>query len=147
MPTTAPASVRSSPVRPPPSGRSATVTKAIESEGEGINGLRIQAQAGSPLSFRCSPLPPFPISDLRQVLAVFVDVVFMVNQFVTQGLFGVRRPRPQAGHAVNHIPHHMKSVQIIEHHHVKGGGCGALFFVTPHVQIPMIGPAISQPMY
>src|ERR1041385_200765 len=75
---------------------------APESDGGGSFGLRHS---------RCSPSP---IPNLRHVLAVAADVGFVVNEFLVQGLLGVRAASAEARDAVNDVVGEMETVEIVQ---------------------------------
>ena len=88
--------------------------------------------------FSVAGLAPLPIADFGHVLAVFVDVIFMIEEFVAQGLLGIGGARAKAWHAIDHVTHQMETIKVIQHDHIEGRGRGALFFIAAHVQVVMI---------
>ena len=60
-----------------------------------------------------SVLIPFPVPDLRHVLAVFADVGLVVDELVAEGLLSVGGARAQARHPVNHVPDQMEAVEVV----------------------------------
>ena len=49
------------------------------------------------------------------------------------------------GHLIDDVLHQMKTIDVVLHAHVKGGGDRALLLVAPDVEVA-VGPAIGQPM-
>ena len=49
-------------------------------------------------------VPPLPIDDLRHVLAVLVDVLGVLDQFVAHRLLGVGGSGAELGHPVDYVP-------------------------------------------
>src|SRR6266851_10257950 len=56
---------------------------------------------------------PFPIPNRRQVLAMLRDVLLVLDALVADGLLGVRSLGPKLWHAINHVGHEMKAVQVV----------------------------------
>src|SRR5579863_91857 len=56
---------------------------------------------------------PSPIANLRHVLTMGTDVVLVIKQLVTDKLLGMRGPRAQARHAINHVPGQVEAVHLI----------------------------------
>ena len=89
---------------------------------------------------------PFPVADLRHIVAVAGDVLFVLDELVAQKLLEVGAPALQPGHAVDHVAGQMEAVEIVQHRHVERRGRGAFLFISPHVQIVVIGAPISEAM-
>src|SRR2546429_8844781 len=89
---------------------------------------------------------PLPIPNLRQILAMLRDVLLVFDEFVADGLLGVGSLGTKLRHAVNHVRDEMKAVEVVHHHHVKRSRGRAFFFVTAHVEGPVVGAAIGEPM-
>src|SRR4029077_10503599 len=60
-------------------------------------------------------LSPSPAADFRRILAVLGDIRLVVDERVADRLFRIGCPRTQLRHAVDHILHQMKAVEVIEH--------------------------------
>src|ERR1700677_1190797 len=88
---------------------------------------------------------PLPIPNLREVLAVLIDVMLVLDEFVLHLLFKVGAPGTQVWQAIDDVLHEMKAVEVILHPHVEGGGDGALFLVAADVQVA-VGSAVGQPV-
>ena len=56
---------------------------------------------------------PHPVAYLGQVLAVLVDVVFVLDQLIPHLLLQVRAPGAQVGQAVDHVLHQVEPVQLV----------------------------------
>jgi hypothetical protein len=89
---------------------------------------------------------PFPITDFRQVVSMFADVLFVLDELVAQELFEMRPDALQARDAVDNVARKMKSIQIVENGHIERRGCGSFFFVSADVEIVVIGAAIGEAM-
>ena len=87
---------------------------------------------------------PLPIPDLRQVLAVPVDVLLVLEQLVAEGLFDVGRPRAESRHTIDGVGDKVEAIQFVQHDHIEGRRGGTFLLVTAHVQIFMIGAAIRE---
>src|SRR5579864_1678882 len=89
---------------------------------------------------------PLPVQNLRHVDAVLMNVLFVLDKFVTQELFEMSANALQFGNAVDGISREMKAVQIVHHRHIKRRGRGAFFFIAAHVHIVVVVTAVRQPM-
>jgi len=89
---------------------------------------------------------PHPISDFGQVLAVQVDVSFVLDQLVPELLLQVDAPLAGLRHAIDCVHHEVEAVQVVQHRHVEGGGDSPLLLVTADVDVVVVGAAITQPM-
>ena len=65
--------------------------------------LHIVSFCGAPSSLGRAALPPSPTTDLGHVITIFGNVLFMLDEFVVDGLLGVRRASFEFRHAVDHI--------------------------------------------
>lgn len=63
---------------------------------------------------QASTRAPFPVAYLGHVLAVFLDVVLLVQQSVAEVLLGVRRAGIQAGHAVDDVAGQVEAVEVVQ---------------------------------
>jgi hypothetical protein len=77
---------------------------------------------------------PFPISGFRQVLAVFINVLFVLDKLVLELLFQIDALTAGLRQAVNGVHNQVEAVQIVQHRHVKGRGDGAFFLVAANVE-------------
>lgn len=57
---------------------------------------------------------PLPIPNLRQVLAVLRDVLFVLDELVANGLLGVGGMGTERGHAINHVGDEVKAIQVVD---------------------------------
>src|SRR5216683_8298080 len=85
---------------------------------------------------------PLPIPDFRQVVAMFADVLFVLDELVAQELFEMRADALQARNAIDHIACEMEAVQIVQDRHVERSCRGSFFLVSAEVEIVVIGAAI-----
>src|SRR3984957_19679884 len=89
---------------------------------------------------------PLPVADFRQVLAVSVDVLLVLDQLVPELLLQVDAPVAGLRQAVDGVDHEVKAVQIVQHRHVEGRGDGALLLVTTDVDVVVVRAAVGQPV-
>src|SRR5215471_19109519 len=82
---------------------------------------------------------PSPVENIRMVLAVFRDVLAMIDERVADRLLRVGSARPKLGQPVDDVLHQVEAIKVIEHAHVEGRRGGAFFLIAAHVQIDMIG--------
>src|SRR5262245_34537859 len=54
---------------------------------------------------------PFPAGDLRHVLSVLGDVLFVLQQLVANRLFGIGGARSQLWQPIDHIPDEMEPIE------------------------------------
>src|SRR4029078_13703800 len=94
-------------------------------------------------------LPPTPARDLGHIVAVPRDVLLMLDELVAYSLLGIRSPRPQLRHAIDHVAYQVKAIEIIQYAHVERGRGGALFLVTAHVDVVVacapVGQSVDEP--
>ena len=76
---------------------------------------------------------------------MFVNVLFMFDEFVLHHLLKICSLSTQMRQAINHILDQMKTVQVILHPHIKSCCNRTLFFIATDMQVA-IGPAIGQSM-
>src|SRR6266702_2422585 len=89
---------------------------------------------------------PFPLAYFGHVLAVFVDIAFMIDELVAEGLLYVGRSCAEARHPVDDVSHQMEPVEIVQDHHVERCRRCPLFLVTAYVKISVVRPTIGQSM-
>ena len=70
----------------------------------------------------------------------------MIEQFIAEVLFDICRFGSQAGKTVDHITNQMEAVEIIPYHHIERCGGTSFFFVSPDMQVLMIGPPVGKPV-
>src|SRR5882724_11371452 len=87
---------------------------------------------------------PLPVAHLRQILAMFGNVLLVLDALVTHSLLGIGHAGAELRHAIDDILYKMEAVEIIQDHHVKGGGGGPFFLVAAHMQVGMVGATVSQ---
>src|SRR6266851_4611984 len=87
---------------------------------------------------------PSPVTDFRQIVSAFANVLFMLDQFVAQQLFEVASDALQSWNTVHYIPGQVEAIKIVQDRHVERRCRRALLFVAPHMEIVMIVPAISE---
>src|SRR5450759_2227370 len=70
----------------------------------------------------CSSLlgSPLPVPNLRQILAVRVDVLLVLDELVLELLLQMKALLACLRQAVDRVHHKMEAVQIVQHRHVEG---------------------------
>jgi hypothetical protein len=58
-------------------------------------------------------VPPLPVANLRHIIAVLSDVVLVLDQPVAHLLFHVCADRLKLRHALDHIHHEVKTVEVV----------------------------------
>ena len=91
-------------------------------------------------------IAPFPVADLRHVLAVAVDVLFVLDQLVLQLPLQMNALAARLRQAIDDVHDEMEAIQIVEYRHVEGGRDRAFFLVAADVKVGVIGAAIGQPV-
>ena len=56
---------------------------------------------------------PLPVQNLGHVLAVLVNALRVLDQFVTNRLLGVGGFGPKLRHTINHVPHKMETIHVV----------------------------------
>src|SRR5450755_3413056 len=87
---------------------------------------------------------PPPVGDLWRILAVLAPVASGVEAGINHLLAQGSGARLQPRYPVEHVNDEVKPVEVVEHHHVKGGGRGSLLLVSPDVEVVVVPPAIGQ---
>ena len=88
---------------------------------------------------------PAPVPDLRQILAMCVDVMLVFDELVTHRLFQIRAFAAEMGQFVHDVLHQMEAIVVVLHTHVKRSGDRSLFLVAPDMQVPVCS-TVGQPM-
>ena len=88
---------------------------------------------------------PFPIPNFRQILAVFVNVMFVLDEFVLHLLFQIGTLGTQMRHAIHHVLHEMKAVEVVLHAHIECRRDRPFFLVAADVKVA-VRAAIGQPV-
>jgi hypothetical protein len=91
-------------------------------------------------------LRPLPVPDFRQVLAVLVDVVLVLDKLVLELLSHIDALVAGLRQAVDGVYHKVKAIQIVQHGHVEGRCDGPLFLVAPDMDVVVVGAAVGQPV-
>jgi hypothetical protein len=79
----------------------------------------------------------------RQVISVFADALFVLDELVAQELLEMSADALQARDAVNHVPRKMKSIQVVQDSHIEWSGRCSCLFVSTNVEVVMIRAPIS----
>src|SRR5262245_61864346 len=110
----------------------------------GCAGLYIIPFGGTALYRYGAFLSPLPTQNEWVVLASLIDVLTMRDKRVADCLFGVRGTRAELWQAVNDVLHKVEPIHLVQYDHVERcRGC-ALFLVTPHMDVLVVGPAIGK---
>src|SRR5215468_8737243 len=124
-------------------------TRALKNTRARLTGFRNDTWPGcsSPcFSVSVVSLFPLPITHFGHIFAVFADVLVVLIELSAEELNGLVAFFFHSRHTANGVDRKLKAVHIVEHHHVKGCGGGALFLVAAHVQVVVILPAIREPV-
>ena len=89
---------------------------------------------------------PFPVANLRQILAVSIDVLLMLDEFVLHLLLQIISFYIYLRQAIDDILYKMKPVQFVLYSHVERGCYCALFYISPYMQV-LVGSTIGQAVY
>ncbi len=90
--------------------------------------------------------PDFQMADSRQVLAVFGDVLIVLDQPVLERLLQGDSLVVGLRHAADCIHHEVEVVQIVQHRHVEERGEDTLFLVDANVDVVVVNAAVGQPV-
>ena len=77
-------------------------------------------------------------------MPVFFNVNLVFNQLFLKFPFDRQAPATGLGQTIDRIHCEVKAVDIVQHRHIERRGDRALLLVTAHVNIVVIGPAVSQ---
>src|ERR1700678_108850 len=58
---------------------------------------------------------PLPVADFRQILAVVINVMFVLDKFVLHHLLEIGALGAQIRDAINHVLNEMKAIEIVLH--------------------------------
>src|ERR1700675_4332223 len=72
------------------------------------------------------------------------DVLFVLNDLVTQKPLEMGADALQARDAVDHVAREVKSIQFVQDGHIEGSRRRAFFLISADVEVVMIGAPISQ---
>src|SRR5438128_1683709 len=76
---------------------------------------------------------PFPVFDLGHVVAVFGDVLLMIDQLIAQGLVRAGGATTKLGHAIDYIEREIKAIDIVQHAHIERSRRSAFFLIAAHM--------------
>ena len=74
------------------------------------------------------------------------DVGLVLDQPVLQALFQVGAFAAGLGKAVNDVDDQVKPVEVVENGHIERGGDRPFLFVSPNVEVAVIGSSVGQPV-
>src|ERR1035437_8978724 len=86
---------------------------------------------------------PFPVKNLRHVLSMFINVLFMFDELVPNQLLESGTSDTQLWQPVYHILYQVKPVKIIQNCHVEVSCNGAFFLIAPDMHIFVISTTVS----
>ena len=90
---------------------------------------------------------PLPVANLRHVVAVLGDVLFVFKELTVDRLLSVCGLRAELDQQpVHYVLHEVETVHLVHYGHVERSCRRALFFVPADVEIAMIRPPIGQAM-
>ena len=89
---------------------------------------------------------PAPVANLRHVLTVTGDILFVLGELVAHVLFEMCGAIAERGHAIDNVHYQVKAIQVVEHRHIERCGGGALLLVAAHVKILVVGTAVTKTM-
>lgn len=72
------------------------------------------------------------------------DVALVLGKFVADDVMRVGPAGRQLRHAVEHVGHQMKPIQIVQDGHIERRRGRAFFLLPPDMEIMMICPAVGQ---
>ena len=87
---------------------------------------------------------PFPITNFRQVLTVFSNVLRVLDKFVLKLLLEIDALVAGLWQAIDGVHDEVEAVQIIEHRHIERRGDRTFFFVAADVQVLMVGATVGE---
>ena len=92
---------------------------------------------------------PLPVAYLWQILAMRIDIVSMLNQFILCHLFHVCAARTELRQAVDDIDDEVEAIHFVQDRHVEVGGDGPLFLVAADMDVGVtlsaVGQAVNEP--
>jgi len=89
---------------------------------------------------------PFPVPDLGHVFAVDRDILFMLYQLVVKPFLDSARCGMEFFNAVDNVVNEIETIDLVHDRHVERGSSRAFLFVASHVKVPVIGPAVYEPV-
>src|SRR4030081_819984 len=81
---------------------------------------------------------PFPIADLRHVLAVAVDTLLVLDQLVLQLPLQINAFAARLWQTIDHVHDEMEAIQIVEYCHVESSRDGSFLLVAADVKVGVI---------
>jgi hypothetical protein len=90
---------------------------------------------------------PLPIPDLRQILAVLVDVELVFDKLVPNHLLEVGPLATEMGQPIDDVLHQVKAIQIVLHPHIEDGRVRTFFLINTYMNVaicPTIGQSVHQ---
>ncbi len=87
---------------------------------------------------------PLPVTEFRFIDAMLVGIIAVLDNLILQPLLDMGSGNPKLGNPVDDIDRQIKAIDLIPDGQLKGGIDIAFFLVTAHVQVFMVGAAISE---
>src|SRR6516225_1588428 len=91
-------------------------------------------------------MSPFPALDFGHVIAVPANELLVLNQLVANRLLGVCGSRSELRHAVDHVAYQVETIELVQYAHVERCARCTLFFVAPHVKVPVARSPVGKPV-
>ena len=90
---------------------------------------------------------PLPLVDLGLVDSILVSVFLTIKLHVAQFLLCMRASHLQARYAIYDVDGQAEAINLVPNGQVERSIDIAFFFVTPYVQVPVVGAPVCQPVY
>jgi hypothetical protein len=90
--------------------------------------------------------PPHPVANFREILAVFANVLFMLDRLVFELLLQIDSLVAGLRQAVDGVHHQVEAIQFVQHCHIERGRNGPLFLVTTDMEVSVVGTPVRQAM-
>src|ERR1700690_875998 len=73
-----------------------------------------------------------------------MNVLFVVDELVSQEFLEMRADTLQAGHAIDHIASQMKTIDLIQHGHIERGCGGSFLLISADMHIVVVTAPVSK---
>src|SRR5664280_1446797 len=90
-------------------------------------------------------LIPFPVTNFRQILAVFINIYLMFDELILHHLFQIGPFSAQMRQSVNNVLHQVEPVKFVFYPDVERRGNRSFFYISPDMYIP-VSSAVCQPV-
>lgn len=89
---------------------------------------------------------PTPITDLRHIFTVPLDISTVFSQPIPNELFYVGRALLDPRNVIDYRACKMETIELVAYRHIEGRGRGAFLTIAMHVQLSMIRSPVRQAM-